>query len=160
MDEVLAADGADLAHGEEAGDGDRAEDLVDQAHVVVGLVEEPGAAAVASEEQGTRRAGRWPDCRAQRAGFAQVLVGGLGVADVELDGLADADQVGDRDGPGVVGPDHVADQEVAALERLLVLVDHPADVQAVLDPPLVVGGRAPGTCRGGPRARGGGPARG
>ena len=43
--------------------------------------------------------------------------------------------------PGVVGPDHVADEEVAALERLLVLVDHPADVQALLDPLLVLLGQ-------------------
>ena len=55
--EVLAADRADLAHGEEAGDRDRTEDLVDQAHVVIGLVEEPRAATVAGEQQGTERDG-------------------------------------------------------------------------------------------------------
>ena len=91
---------------------------------------------------------------------AEVLVGGLGVADVELDGLSDPDQVGDLDGSRVVGPDHVADQEVAALERSLIFVDHPADVQAVLEPALIVFGellehlaqRLP--ARGGGRARG------
>ena len=55
MEEVLAADRADFAHGEEAGDGDRAEDLVNHAHVVIGLVEEPRAATVAGEEQGPDR---------------------------------------------------------------------------------------------------------
>ena len=60
--------------------------------VVVGLVEQAGAAAVASEEQGTAagRAGWAGLSRACEQALAEVLVGGLGVADVELDGLADA----------------------------------------------------------------------
>ena len=52
VDEVLAADGADLPHGEEAGDRDRAKELANDRNVVVGLGEEPGATAVASEQEG------------------------------------------------------------------------------------------------------------
>src|SRR5208282_2745518 len=60
---------------------------------------------------------------------------------MELDGLANTDHVRDLDGTGIIGPHHVAHQEVAALERALVLVDHPADVQAILNSPLIVAGK-------------------
>ena len=40
--------------------------------------------------------------------------------------------------PASSAPEHVADQEVAALELLLVFVDDPADVKALLDPLLVL----------------------
>ena len=51
MQERAPADGADLAHGEESGDGERAEDVVDRGDVVVGFGEEAGAAAVAAEQE-------------------------------------------------------------------------------------------------------------
>ena len=41
MDEILAADRPDLAGGEEAGQGDGAEQIGQDAGVVVGLVEQP-----------------------------------------------------------------------------------------------------------------------
>src|SRR5208283_2939771 len=138
MDEVLAADRTDFAHGEEAGDGYRPIDLVDHAHVVIGLVEEPRAAAVACEEQRPDRPSCWFASLEQTA---QIFIGGFGVADMELDGLANTDHVRDLDGTGIIGPHHVAHQEVAALERALVLVDHPADVQAILNSPLIVAGK-------------------
>ncbi len=58
--EVLAADGADLAHRKETGHWYRAHDFVNQAHIVVGLAKKTGAPTVASEEQGTGRACRMP----------------------------------------------------------------------------------------------------
>ena len=82
-----------------------------------------------------------PDGLLCREQAAQVFIGGFGVADMELDGLANTDDVGDLDGPGIIGPHHVAHQEVAALECALVLVDHPADVQAILNSPLIVAGK-------------------
>ena len=91
MDEVLTADRTDLAHGEEAGDGYRPIDRVNHAHVVIGFVEEPRAATVACEEQGPDAGG--PDGGPGHQQAAQILIGGVGVADVELDGLADAEQV-------------------------------------------------------------------
>ena len=96
MDEVLATDGAEFSHGEEAGDGDGAEGLVEGGEVVVGGGEEAGAAAVAGEEEGAG------GCAGLGRGGLQegfeVFVGGGGVSDVELDGLADADEVGDGQG--------------------------------------------------------------
>ena len=63
--------------------------------------------------------------------LAQVLVGGRGVAHVELHGLADGDVVAHHDGAGrLVAAEHVAHEEVAASEVGLVLVDHDAEVQA------------------------------
>ncbi len=62
----------------------------------------------------------------------QVLVGGDGVANLELDRRADLDPV--ADGEGLTIPHrthHTAYQEVAPVEVQLVLVDHPAQVQAL-----------------------------
>ena len=75
----------------------------------------------------------------------EVLVGGGGVADVELDGLADGDLLADRDRAGLaVGADHVADEEVAAAELRSVLVDDDAEVQALLEQRALLVGRARG----------------
>src|SRR5205823_6518638 len=137
--EVLAADGAELAHREEARDGDRAEDVADEPDVVVGLAEEARAATVAGEEEAPLHARRRALGALPLQEPAQVLVGARLVADVELDGLPHPDHVVDRDPPRLVGADHVADEEVAPLERLLVLVDHPADMEALLDALAVVG---------------------
>ena len=84
MDEVLAADRAKLALGEEAGDRDRAGLGADDARVVVRLGEQVRAPAVAGEQE--RRGRRFlvgGQVKLQQG--VQVLVGGVGVADVELD---------------------------------------------------------------------------
>src|ERR1043166_3761670 len=66
--------------------------------------------------------------------LAKILIGRVGVANVELHGLADANVVGDAHGAGVpIDTDDVADEEVAALEAVLVLVDDQTDVHTVLD---------------------------
>ena len=49
VEEVFLADGAELSGGEEAGCGEVAEGGADGGRVVVGLVEEAGAAAIAGE---------------------------------------------------------------------------------------------------------------
>jgi hypothetical protein len=54
VEERLAADGADLARAEEAGQGVSAERLSDGTGVVVGIGEEARPAPVAGEEQGAR----------------------------------------------------------------------------------------------------------
>src|ERR1043166_2956080 len=127
VDEVLASHGAQLALREEAGERDGARGLAHRLGVVVRPAEQAGAATVATEEQATRR-------RAGRLKHEpQVFIGAVGVADVELDGLADADVVADRDGAGVaVEADQVADQEIAAAEGVAVFADRPADHQAAL----------------------------
>ncbi len=69
----------------------------------------------------------------------QVFVGGFGVAHVELHRLADAHPLRDRQRPGgAVQAEHVAHQEIAAPEVAPVLVQHPADVQALLEQALLV----------------------
>lgn len=129
MQEVAAADRAQLALGEEAGHGGAGGGLGDPGGVVVGGTEEAAPAAVAGEQQhpaGAHRPG--PDRREQRL---QLLAGGGRVAHVELHGLADRDGVADRQGAALrVGAEEVADQEVPAAELGLVLVDHPADLHA------------------------------
>ena len=64
----------------------------------------------------------------------EVLVGRVGVADVELHGLADADLLADRErARALVGAEQVADEEVAPAELGLVLVDDEPDVQAAAE---------------------------
>src|ERR1700745_1682324 len=101
VQEVLAADGAEFAGAEEAGHRDVAEGGRDQAGVVVGLAEQPGAAAVAGEQEGPRGTAAGQGGGLAFQGAAQVLVSRRGVPDVELDGLTDLDLVADRDGAGV-----------------------------------------------------------
>ena len=60
-----------------------------------------------------------------------------------LNRLAYARHVGDGDSPGVVASDHVPDEEVAAVERLLVFVDDPADMETFVHEVLVFGREAP-----------------
>ena len=84
------------------------------AGVVVGLAEQALAPAVAGEQQGGVGLGGGQQ-------VAQVLVGGVGVADVELHRPARRDDVADGDGAAaLVGAHHVADEEVAPAELGLV----------------------------------------
>src|SRR5690348_108067 len=89
VDEVLAADRAELAGGEEAGERDRARLLLDRLRVVVRPREEARPSAVAAEEQGPRGM-LLMSVHVHLEQGAEVLVGRLGVADMELDRLADA----------------------------------------------------------------------
>ena len=71
------------------------------------------------------------DVRLQQG--VQILVGARGVADLELDRLPDADVVRDDERAALLLQAHdVADEEVAALEFALVLVEDASDVQAVV----------------------------
>ena len=71
--------------------------------------------------------------------LAEIFIRGLGVANVELDGLANPDQVVDLDDADSSAPIRLRTRK-SPLQRLLILVDDPPDVQPVLDPPLVVVG--------------------
>src|SRR5438552_288643 len=138
VEEVAAADRTELAGSEETGDLRAVERLGEDAGVVVGLVEEVPAPPVAREQQGGVRL---PSGEEQ----AEVLVGGGAVAHLELDGGADLDQRVDGDGPvGPVRPQHVPDEEVAAVVLGDLLVDHQAQVEALVDELDLVLGEAAG----------------
>ena len=99
--------------------------------------EHPRPAPVAAEQQPARCGSGGEGTGEQRA---QVFIGGVGVADVELHGLTGADQVAEGEGSALtVGSDHVRDQEVATVETLLVLTHRQADMNPPLDQ-LLVGG--------------------
>jgi NAD(P)-dependent dehydrogenase (short-subunit alcohol dehydrogenase family) len=130
VQEVLPADRPEFTVAEEAGHRDVAQRGGNEPGVVVGLGEQPRAAAVAGEQErpGGPAAAQGSGLAFQRA--AQVLVGRLGVPDVELDGLADLDPVADRDrSRSGVGADHAADQEVALARLVPVLVDEHTELQ-------------------------------
>jgi hypothetical protein len=94
--------------------------------VVVGRVEHAGAASVAGEQQ--RAHGHALGAGTEQR-LTKILVGGCGVADLELHGSADIDEIADPDRPGfLVRPGDRSDQEVAAGKFRLVLIDGKAEV--------------------------------
>ena len=103
---------------------DRAEQVLHHAGVVVGHGEEVAATPVAGEQQ--RRLGVDPGQH-----LPEILVGGAGVPDVELHGLAHRDLLADRQrARALLGTEQVADEEVAPAELGLVLVDDESHVEA------------------------------
>src|SRR5882672_298467 len=100
------------------------------------LAEHARAAAVAVEEQS---AGGGIFFLLGLEEKIQVLVGGGGVAHVELNCLAGADEIGDADAAaGLFHAEDVADEEVAARPGLAIFVDGGADVEAVVKELLIV----------------------
>ena len=124
MEEVAAPDRSDLPGAERSREWDRAEQVLHHAGVVVGDGEEVTATSVAREQQ--RGLGVDPGKH-----LPEILVGGAGVPDVELHGLSHRDLLADRQRAlALVGTEQVADEEVAAAELGLVLVDDEPDVES------------------------------
>ena len=70
----------------------------------------------------------------------QVFVGRCRVPDMELNRLAYADQVGDGQRAAVlIDTEHIANEKIAALEFVLVLIDDAADMQTMLKELLIFG---------------------
>src|SRR5687767_7400377 len=135
--EVAGSDRPQFTGTEAPREGEGAEELVDDTGVVVGLAEQPLAAAVAGEEQ--RRVGLGGGEE-----VAQVLVGRAGVADLELHRPPDFDVVADGDGAAaLVGSHHAPHEEIAPAGVESRLVDHTPDLQRPAHELalLVVGGR-------------------
>lgn len=131
VDVVAPRDGTDFTHGEEAGGGDGPEDGADGADVVMGFLEEARAASVAGDdERGIGGCEGVLGAVAREEGF-QILVRGGSVPDVELDGLADADQIGHGDRALLVEPHDISDKEIAMFEAFLILIHDAADMEAL-----------------------------
>src|SRR4029453_8936843 len=90
--EAARAHGTYLARTEHPGEGGRAQRVVHHPGVVIGFAEQALAPAVAREDEGGVAGGTGEH-------RPQVLVGGDGVAHLELDGGAHLDAVADRQGP-------------------------------------------------------------
>ncbi len=112
VDVVGLADGADFAVAEEAGGGQGAEDAGKGADIVVGPGEELSTTAYAGEEEG----GKGWGAGAALEGLLQGGVGAGAVAQLPLEGLADArvGSDGDGSGGGVCAEDG-ADEEISLL---------------------------------------------
>src|SRR6266404_1779045 len=127
MEEVLRADGSELAVAEEPDQRPVPETLADERHVVVGDTVEPLAPAGAVDvdaEGGRAGAEGRPD--AIEHGL-EILVGRPRVADLELDRLPDEDGLGERDRAALlVESGEAPHDEVAAAERGLADIDRQA----------------------------------
>jgi hypothetical protein len=120
VNKVPTADRAKLAHREEARSRDRSKSLCDRRSVVVGLVKETRSTTVTTEDECSHRFGIISVATEQ---CDQVFVRSVGITNMELDCLSNPNKIGDRDTALIVGTHHVADQEVAAIESVLILVD-------------------------------------
>ena len=125
MEKILFADGPDLTVAEEAGQTQRPQLLLNQACVVVRPAEQAVAAAVATAEApAVNRGAAEPFFRARQQ-RCHVFRGSGGVPALKLNRLAEARQCADGNGTGArVCAKQVANQKIAALEFLQILVHH------------------------------------
>ena len=97
----------------------------------MGRREEPRTTAVAGEHERSRR-GRLT--RPEREEVEEILVSGVGVADMELHCLAGPDEVADGDHARFrIGADDIPDEKVASLETILILARDATDVERGAD---------------------------
>src|SRR4051794_23369708 len=116
---VAAGDRTDLAGREEPGDARGGQPLAYDEHVVIGGREQLRPATVAREQQRPLHRVE-PGRRAEPCEqLPQVLVGTLGIADLEADGATNLHDVANDEAAGLaVTPEHAADQEVSVLVLL------------------------------------------
>ena len=143
MEEIAVAYRADLAVAEAAAQTHGTEVLLDEAGVVAGLAEEaPAAAVAATETAAVNRRARQVPARVEQQ-LIEFLTRRGRVAALELDGLAGARQrAHGEDARMRIGPQQVADEEVAALELLPVFVGDQAYEEVALDSALLGRGSA------------------
>src|SRR5205085_1503852 len=131
-------DRAQFALREEAGERYSAGRSTNRAGIMMRLGKQARAPTVAGKHQ---RSARTPlvgsDIRLQQR--LQILVRGVGIANVELDRLTHPNVVGDREGAALALQSHdVADQEIAPLKLALVFIDDAAYVQPCLEQLAIV----------------------
>ena len=129
VQEVASSNRTDLALGKEPRRRDRAEPLLHDLAIVMGLAEESLPTPATAEQEGSEW--RTPVCRSIRSQEkVQVVACRLRIAEVELHGLAFLNDVSDRDGSGLlIRSDEVPNKEVASLEMTPMLIDHDSQVQ-------------------------------
>ncbi len=95
MNVVLTANRTEFSLGEKASQRDRSDHFLDGPGIVIGLWKQSGSPAIAAEEQCRLR---WVRVRIPIPSkqLYEVLVGRIGVTDMELHRLADAHQIPDR----------------------------------------------------------------
>src|SRR5579875_177572 len=97
MQEVLDSHRPELSSAEEAHHGGRSKHFLEESSVMVRRREESGPTSIASEEQGPCDSAMPDDSPCAFERRPEVLVGGIGVAHMELDRLADGNLVADRE---------------------------------------------------------------
>ena len=129
MQEVAPSDRTDLALRKESRRRDRAEPLLHDPAIVMGVAEESLSTPATAEQEGPE----WGIlCFARSAArrTVQVVACRLRIAKVELHGLAFLNDISDRDGSGLlIRSDEVPNEEVTSLEMTPVLIDHDAQMQ-------------------------------
>ena len=132
---VFPADRPDFALCKKPGDWNRSHAFLHHHAVMVGMAEEPFAAAAAAKQERPQR--RMPMLGAIRCEkHVQVIAGRFGVPKLKLNRLAFLHEIPDRDGSRLlVGAHEVAHQKISALKPAAVFIDGDADVQYAMSIP-------------------------
>jgi len=129
VQKVTSSDRTDLALGKESSRRNRAEPLLHDPAIVMGLAEESLSTPATAEQEGSEW-GTLVFRSILSQEKVQVVARRLRIAKVELHGLAFLNDVSDRDGSGLlIRSDEVSNKEVAPLEMTSVLIDHDAQMQ-------------------------------
>lgn len=137
MHKIGSADWADFTLGEEAGERQTRKRGIHGGRVVVWSIEESRATTVAGKKQTTRRVG----ARGSRFGKQrlQIFIGRLGVANMQLHRLANAQIIADRKGPEIwISANDVTNQKIATAKSILIFVDDSPNVQSLLKRSLLI----------------------
>jgi len=134
---VFSADRSDFALCKKPGDWNRSHAILHHHAVMVGMAEEPFAAAAAAKQERPQR--RMPMLGAIRCEKnVQVVAGRFGVPKLKLNGLAFLHDIPDCDGSCLLVRAHeVAHQKISALKPAAMFIDGDADVQCAMSIPAV-----------------------
>lgn len=131
MQEILAANGAELSSAEETGEIEIAKHLSNQRDIAVRMVIEPGPAPIAREQECAARALK-EQLRHQQ--HLQIFLRGRSIPQVKLDNLTVLDGIANCNRTALgIDADNTANQEVTSSQGILLRVDGAADQQTVLE---------------------------
>jgi len=128
---------ADLTLGEKSRQRNLAQAFLYHGAVMIRPSEEAfPAPATAEQETAERRTPVFPSIRGQQE--MKIVACGLRVSYVELHRLSFLNRVADGDRPRpLVGPDQIADEEIALFEPIAMFVDDDADVKGLMRVPAL-----------------------
>jgi len=142
VEKILLADGADFAIAEKPRQRQPAKIFLDHLRVVAGFAKEIFPAAIAAAQAAAQNFGVGEFSFGAGKQGLHVLGGGLGVAAMKLDGLADSRERANGNAAGAgIGADEIADEEVAAMKFLEVFIDDKADEKIAAAFALIVRGK-------------------
>ena len=125
---ITLAHGPDFAVAKETAEADVAQVMLHQPGIVIGGAKQIFAAAVAAAQATPKHGGGLQRFTGAMQQFIKILAGGTGIAALKLQGLTGTRQGADSNGAIVrISPDEIADEKIAAMKLVEILVHHHAN---------------------------------